>query len=148
MILTFLKKYEDIPINIHCATVNFESDNTKHLAVSGINTSSPDRNTKINNIASPSTNGKNSREYYAVETNTDSLLSPTSSTDDSKANHYKCYAVLLTRRKAVKKKQERINMMTNIISMRYESYIPASMRYDTQFLHWNCKTTALFVNLM
>ena len=74
------KKYEEIPINIHCATVNFESDNTNHLAVSGINTSSPDRNTNIKNIVSPSTNEKNAREYSAVETNTYSLLSPTSTT--------------------------------------------------------------------
>ena len=108
--------------------MNFQSDNTKHLAVSGINTSSPDRNTKVNNIVSLSTIEKNSKEYSAVETNTDSLLSPTSSTYDSKANHYKCHAVLLTRRKVVKQKQERIEIMTNIISMRSESYIPASMR--------------------
>jgi len=126
-------KEESIPISIQCATVNFHSDANRHLAVSGITASSPDRSKIGNRIVSPSTNEKRTKEPF---------LSPTSSLKHSSAKDYKCFDVLLTRRKAVKKKQERIDIMTNIISMRSESYIPPSMIFDHEFVHWHCKTTA------
>ena len=70
------------------------------------------------------------------------LLDTNDTTNHSSAKAHKCYEVLLTKRKAVKIKQFRIDMMTNIISLRSQSYIPPSMVFTPQFLHWHCKTSA------
>ena len=94
-------KEKNILISIYCATVNFYCDANRHLAVSGITASSPDRSKTGNRIVSPSTNEKRTKEHYAIDTQDAPFLSPTSSSKHSSAKDYKCFDVLLTRRKAV-----------------------------------------------
>ena len=55
---------------------------------------------------------------------------------------HKCFDVLLGRRKAVKKKAERIKIMADIMILSMNSYIPPSMMYDEKVLKWHCLTTA------
>jgi len=78
----------------------------------------------------------------SLHTNEPTILSHISHTNHSSAKDHKCYEVLLTKRRANKNKQQRMDMMTNIINTRSESYIPPSMVLSLEFLHWHCKTTA------
>ena len=123
-----------IPITINCSTVNFQSDVDNQLAVATITASSPEPNVTNNRIVTPSTNEKKRGELPLLDTD--------NTTSHSSAKAHRCYDVLLTKRKAVKIKQFRIDMMTNIISLPSQSYIPPSMVFTPQFLHWHCKTSA------
>ena len=55
---------------------------------------------------------------------------------------HKCYSVLLTQRKAVKKKGDRIDLLTAVIKLSVKTYIPPSMLEDEELHHWHCLTTA------
>ena len=113
----------NIPISIRCSTVNFQTEVDNEVAVTGITSTSPDKPMTNNRIVTPHSKVRKKHQF-------------------SSAKDHKCYVVLLTKRRANKNKQQRIDMITNIINTRSESYIPPSMVYSSQFLHWRCKTTA------
>jgi len=131
----------NIPISIQCSTVNFQSDADNQLAVTGLTATSPDQTLKNNRIVTPLSKDRKRNDLITSATNP-TILSHISSANYATAKQHKCYEVLLTKRRANKNKQQRMDMMTNIINTRSESYIPPSMVFSTQFLHWHCKTTA------
>ena len=55
---------------------------------------------------------------------------------------HKCFDVLQGRRKAVKKKADHIQIMSNIMKLRMKLFIPHSMMYNEKVLNWHCSTRA------
>ena len=131
----------NIPISIHCSTVNFQPDADNQLAVTGLTATSPDQTLKNNRIVTPLSKDRKRNELISSAKKS-TILSHISSTNYATAKQHKCYEVLLTKQRASKNKQQRMDMMTNIINTRSESYITPSVVFSTQFLHWHCKTTA------
>ena len=66
---------------------------------------------------------------------------------DTNTKH-KCYDVLLTRRRAVRLRADRIDLLSKIIGLNVKTYIPPSMMDDEDLHHWHCTTAAFQTNLV
>ena len=107
------------PVSINCTTV---------ACVTSPNHSLPKQHIVTPNYKGLINNGHTEHpECIEVETTNESNL--------PSAQDHLCYNVLLTKRRANLNKQKRIDMMSNIINTRHQSYVPPSMLHSDKFLH-------------